>query len=72
MKHDTKAVTRVEHKVHVTEADILQWLSKREGARNARITIETPTGGDCSGQTLDLDECGGLTVTWTEEVVEDS
>lgn len=31
------------------------------------ITIQVPRGGDYSGDVLDIDDVGGLTVRWTEE-----
>ena len=72
MKHDIKTVTRIEHIVQVTGKDIIDWLSKREGAaKNASITIRIPSGGDYSGMTLELMDCGGLTVTWTEEMTDE-
>lgn len=33
---------------------------------DAELTITVPSGGDYSGDSLTLDEAGGLTVTWRE------
>lgn len=33
---------------------------------DAEVTITVPSGGDYSGDTLQLDEAGGLTISWRE------
>lgn len=71
MKHKVDHITRSEHEVLVTSEDLLKWLRRKEGVEdNAKMTITVPSGGDYGGQTLDLDEVGGITVTWTSEVKE--
>lgn len=72
MKHDSESITRVEHTITVTEADILKWLAQTESInKHANITIEVPRGGDYSGTTLGLDECGGMKISWIEEIKND-
>lgn len=69
MKHDMTTVTKVEHTVVISKADLLAWLKRKEGVdlhgNDITVTIQVPSGGDYCGDTLDLDECGGVTVTWT-------
>jgi hypothetical protein len=33
-----------------------------------RVTVTVPSGGDYSGDSLDLDEVGGLTLCWQEKL----
>jgi hypothetical protein len=35
-------------------------------ADDVRVTVTVPSGGDYSGDSLDLDDAGGLTLSWQE------
>lgn len=74
MKHDFQRTTKTEHRVTVYKDDLLAWLKRKEGLTapfdKATATITVPSGGDYSGQTLDVNEVGGIVVCWSEECTE--
>lgn len=76
MEHKVSSVTKTEHEVIIKEGDITEWLKRRQEFAGIKrnevmtITIQVPTGGDYFGDTLGLDEIGGLRVTWTETMEE--
>lgn len=74
IKHETKVTTVTEHTVTITKNDLLRWLKRREGLdpkdQSVRVTIQVPRGGDYSGDILDLDDIGGVTVYWLERTQE--
>jgi len=71
MKHETKVITITEHSVRITKHDLLLWLKRKEGAAlEASATIQVPGGGDWSNTSLDIDEAGGILITWTERTEE--
>jgi hypothetical protein len=48
--------------------DVVQAIQRvfPEVPDGAQITVVVPSGGDYSGDSLDLEECGGLTVYWQD------
>ena len=70
MTHDVESVTKTEHRVVISTADLAKWLSRKEGApvnpRELSATIQVPSGADYSGMRLSLEEVGGIVVTWSE------
>jgi hypothetical protein len=71
MNHTTKVITITEHSVRVTKRDLLFWLRRKEGATlEASAIIQVPGGGDWSNTSLDIDEIGGILVTWTDKTEE--
>ena len=69
MKHDTH--TKVRHTFKLTSADIVGLLRGTNPLplrpdSEAKVTIIVPSGGDWSGMTVNVDDCGGVVVTWME------
>jgi len=64
-----KVTTSKEYSCKLSREDLVQALNPGLAYQipsDAKITITVPTGGDYSGDCLDLDEVGGLTLTWRE------
>lgn len=73
MEHNRKVTTTTEHTIKVSKFDIISWLRDRgELPRikpdNLEVTITVPSGADYSGDDLDLDDVGGITITYEETI----
>lgn len=58
----------------VSRAELLRVMNSSGGLpqhlpADTQVTITVPSGGDYSGDDLDLDEAGGLTLSWVEREV---
>lgn len=63
--------SQVWRELRVSKQDFLHLLEdskvlSRRIPYNAEVTVTVPSGGDFSGDSLDLDEAGGLTISWVE------
>lgn len=65
--------TTREYSCTISKAELLRFLNGGEAAlshkmlpSDTEICITVPSGGDYSGDSLDLDDAGGLQVSWRE------
>ena len=64
MKTETKVVTTTNKQLDTV--DILQLLGLPEGARNIKVWVDVPGGGDWSNTSLDVDSGCPLHVSYEE------
>lgn len=67
-----EVTTTREYSCTISKAELIKFLNG-EGALSHKmlppdteVSITVPSGGDYSGDSLDLDEAGGLQLTWRE------